>query len=268
MKKKIWLYLTTMFTVFGIVFLVYSVYAVSPEHSTISVSQQAFIGSIEEYAHVNNLIITSLDPEDLDQAQTSMPGGLNIAIGSGSSGYGSWIMQSGYNDRYPFTGFQIGLAEHGTTTEPIYVGVMLGKLDPQDENNWAVIARLDPGVLPEKDTFYWLGLDLEDDPLSIGPGQNWYLLAISMDDPVDGNWWMWGCSDQQPYPRGTAMAFDGSNWHDMPYDMTFKVYTVEGGEPEEPEITITSNYQVVSQFLGSLSLLGAVVSGVKYFTVV
>lgn len=262
MKKEHWMYMTVILFTAAMLLMFGSFYAASP--NIITTPQYNFIGSIDEPIHMDNIAILSLDPDALDQVQTS--GDNSVAIGSSS-----WLMQSGYNDREPFTGFLMCIAEHGTTTQPIYIGVMLSPLDPQDWDNWAFVGVLNPDVLPKKDTFYWIGFDLESDPLPIDAGEDWYLLAMSMDDPSDGNCWAWKIDDQQSYSRGTAMAFDGNNWHSGPYDMAFKTYTIEGngGGDGEPSVTITSTYQVaVYQFLGSVSLLGAVISGTKYFLVV
>jgi len=271
MKKKNWMHLTITFVVAGLSLLVFSVYGFpSPERNTISTSQQGFMGDIKEPVRADNIVITSFDPKDLDQVQTSMPNGLNIAIGTGG-GYGNWVMQTGWNDREPLTGFAMGLAEHGTCTEPLYIGLMYSTQNPENWDYWRWYGRLDPGVLPEKDTYYWLGYDFENNPLipPINAGTVWCITAVSMDSPGDGNWWTWGCNDQQSYARGTAKIWGGLEtwWQDIPYDMTFKTYTVEGGVGEEPTITITSTNQVVASFLGSFSLLGAVVSGAKYFMV-
>jgi hypothetical protein len=267
-KKENWRIVAIIFIAIGIAFWCGSAFAV-PENNIDS--GYSFTETLDEPIFVDNLIITSLDPEDLDQEQSELTG--NYAIGTDPGGYGFWIMQRGMNDRGPFTGFQLALGEHGTTTEPLYVGVMYGENDPTNWDNWKVIAQLDPGVLPEKDTLYWLGLDLEPDTLPIYPGQNWYLLAISMDSPADDNFWMWGASENNPYPRGTVKAYDGDDWNEIPghtlLDMCFRTYTIEGEDPvdDPPDITITTTAQVVAQALGSISFIGALVSGIRYFKV-
>lgn len=260
MKKKNWKRVAIIFIVLG--FVLWGISAFISPATILESSDYTFTGTLEDPIRVDNLIITSLDPADLDQQQSEVT--MYYVVGSDSSGC-YWIMQSVWNDRFPFTGFQIALGEHGTTTEPIYIGVMSDEYDPTNWDKWEVIGRLDPGVLPEKDTLYWVGLDLEDDPLQIG--RRCYVLAISEDGPLNGNYWIWGVSTNEPYLRGTGMNWGGSGWTDVAMDTCFRTYTIEGPPSEPPDITITTTSQVVTQVLGSLSLLGALIAGTRYFMV-
>lgn len=273
-KKKLWKYITMIFTIAGIGLWIFS--AVGMGMDSIIESGVSSHRTFDEPSslQINNIVITSFDPRDLDQAQetTGSPNGICIGYNP-SQGYGYWAMQLGYNDREPLTGFQVAILEHGNPTKPIYIGIMRGQLDPAAWVNWIWYGYLNPGSLPQKDVYYWVGADFSNNPIDIEAGEEWYIAVISIDPTTGNNHWAWGCNPDNPYPRGNLLNWDVT-WKNIAgtpdFDGCFRTYTTEGQQPpqEPPAITITSNYQIISQFLGSLSLLGAVISGTKYSMVV
>ena len=145
-----------------------------------------------------------------------------------------------------------------------------------DLNNWEVAAYMDPGTLPEKDVFYWITLDISDNPINFPAGTTFYMVAVCEDYSYgDDNWGSWGTSFElgDTYPGGSnhVYNFNEEVWDVKPYDMVFRTYTTPNGNGNggPPQITITSSYQIAAvKLLGSFSFLGAVISGTKYFSLV
>lgn len=286
-KKETWKYIAVIFIVAGIVFFVYSftfnpiasgVTTKSASLSTWTVPTFTRVERVKSFSFFNILDINS---NQLDQKQETFgPPGENI-YAIGISSYGPlFIGQEVRNEREPMYGFSVCVGRHNVPTEPLYVGIMIeGLLYPPylyDLSNWDWAGKITPDIFPKSDTLYWLTAEFLDDagepaPLDIEAEDNFYIVAISEDNNQDGNSWAWGFGgNTDTYPRGDNCWWCESEWYwdNAAYgDCMFRTYTTESTPQDPPSITITSTYQVVASFLGSFSLLGAVVSGAKYFTV-
>ena len=270
MKEKLWKILMLVFVIVGLFFLFLPV--LTAEESINDQWSATTFDEIDELRHdyfIKEMNIMSLDPEDSDQWITNFEGSPPLNFGISNI---QWILQTGYNDRSPLTGFLIPIMEHGTCTESLYIGFLYSSLtkDPSDWNNWIWVGALSPCSLPQKDTFYWVGYDFENEPLSppINAGTEWRICCISAQNMQSTNsWWGWACRDDNPYNRGMTYGWDGSRWNGDPnYDCLFVTYTVEAPQPDPPVISISiSSWVVASQGTGMLCLIGAVISGFKGF---
>ena len=273
MKKKLWLYMAIAFAIAGILLFTYAFTfdTVSAVKSATIFHQYTFEAKLKHMKYLDMVSIQSLDPDQLDQSQEQIGNDVKAyAIGP------MWVCQGVKNDRSPIYGFSMILGEYHEgvpTTEPIYIGITSSLLTGSqlyDLDNWDAVGYMNPGTLPEIGVFYWVTYELNT-PLNIPAGQTFYIIAISEDQSYgDVNWWQWATAGDlgDVYPRGSNYVYNGESWDDSWRDMCFRTYTTPNGgngDGEPLQITITSNYQVAAQFIGSLSLLGAVVSGTKYF---
>lgn len=283
MKKKTWQYITLVFTVVGISLWVFSAVPVIGSHAP-SATSYITLSDIDidkwdmDVTNIQRLEILSIDPETLDQAQDIINQYFKICLG----GDGYWMCQSIKNYREPLTAFSVGIGRHGTPWSPtgingLFIGIMDPLGNPEDPDDFIFVGYIPPEAIPEDDVFYWMSVDLSSDPIDIPPETFFKIVVISFSMPHTEGYWMLGTSGtQNPYDRGVLASWDfTNNWWDCTqigcgYDMCFATYTVEsdGPPPDAPVITITSTSQVVSQVFGSLSLLGAAVSGIKYYTLV
>lgn len=280
-KKEVWKYLAIGLVVVSMVFFVYS-FTFNPIASGVTTKSTSLAAwTIPSFKNVESAVpfsffdLMTLNPNQLDQKQETLgpPGTNSYAIGI--SPYGPfWVGQGVRNERSPLYGFSVAVGKFGTPTSPLYVGIMArGLLFPPyiyDFRNWDGVGRITPDILPNEGIFYWVTFEFST-PLSIPAGSNFYIVAVSDDNNHDGNSWGWGYGgDTDTYPRGSNYCWSESDWEWSSTtwgDCIFRTYTTEGASQDPPSITITSTYQVVSSFLGAFSLLGAVVSGAKYFMV-
>lgn len=282
MKKEVWIYLAVILVVAGLVFFVYSftfTQIASPVTAKSEVVPSAWkvsaITHTEKAKSFSSFNILDINPNQLDQEQETFgPQGENI-YAIGISPYGPFFVgQEVRNERSPMYGISICVGRMGIPTETLYVGVMIqGLLFPPylyDLNNWDWVAGITPDIFPDEYSLLWLTAEFTP-PLNIPAGSNFYIVAISLDNNQDGNSWAWGYGgNTDTYPRGSNYCWSESEW-EWPGttwgDCMFRTYTTEAAAQDPPSITITSTNQVVASFLGSFSLLGAVVSGAKYFMV-
>lgn len=280
-KKETWKYLAVIFIVAGIVFFAYSftfnpiASSVTTKSVTLSAWTAPSFTHAERAKRFSFFNILELNPNQLDQKQEILgpPGENTYAIGISSFGP-LFIGQEVKNEREPMYGFSVCVGRLNVPTEPLYVGIMIeGLLCPPylyDLSNWDWVGMITPDILPESGTLYWLTVEFSD-PLDIPAEDNFYIVAISEDNNQDGNSWAWGYGgNTDTYPRGYNYYWSEDEWSWLGTtwgDCMFRTYTTESTPQDPPSITVTSTYQVVASFLGSFSLLGAVVSGAKYFMV-
>jgi len=281
MKKEVWKYLAAILAVVAVVFFAFSLTftQIASGVTTKTATPSAWISPsfthVERAKSFSFFNILALNPNQLDQNQETFgPQGENI-YAIGISSYGPlFIGQEVRNERSPMHGFSVCMGRLNVPTEPLYVGVMIdGLLYPPylyDFDNWDWVGKITPDILPDSGTLYWLTVEFST-PLDIPAEDNFYIVAISEDNNEDGNSWAWGFGgNTDTYARGSNCWWSESEWYwsSAAYgDCMFRTYTTESTPQDPPSITITSTSQVVSSFLGAFSSLGAVVSGVKYFTV-
>lgn len=287
-KKETWMYLAVIFVVVGLVFFAYSftfTQIASPVTAKSEVVPSAWkvspVTHAEKAKSFSFFNILDINPNQLDQKQETFgPQGENI-YAIGISPYGPFFVgQEVRNEREPLHGISICVGRMGIPTEPLYVGVMIqGLLFPPylyDLDNWDWVGTITPDIFLDEYTLYRLTSEFLDKegkpaPLDIPAGSNFYIVAISLDNNHDGNSWSWGFGgNTDTYPRGSNYCWSESEWEWTGTtwgDCMFRTYTNESTPQDPPSITITSTNQVVASFLGSFSLLGAVVSGAKYFMV-
>lgn len=281
MKKtnKIWKKSFYALTVVGVFLLVYSMFqpsvAMTPDLNEIVVSR------INKPV-VNDLFTRSIrirlnDPINIDQVQNQVTDMAYIGYLGGTAGCYKQLV---YNDRSPFIGFDLAIGKKGTPTEPIYVGVF--KLDdayqsPLEGGSYYVLAGLDPAIDIPDDELVWFNFDFSSKPYYDGK-RKVNIVMISMDDPTDGNYWLCGLSDGNPYTDGdSSFIWDVPlRWHwnserwlmggMNDYDFTFVTYSEGGSNGEDtPVISITTSFWVtVTQSIGILSLIGGVISGINF----
>jgi len=204
--------------------------------------------------------LLSVDPDALDQLQDDMTG---VNLGAGTF----HVAQGVINDRSPLTAFCVCVARIGMPEDPLYIGIMDSLKDPRYGENYLVLGELTSDILPQENKFYWVTLELSS-PLDIPAGQKFYIVMISDDNPLDGDFWSMAGSTINPYNRGIAWRWTPENgWQPLgipgefqpgEYDMCFATYTVPGGGGGQPQISITYSSEVLTA-IGVLSLLGAVV---------
>lgn len=277
-EKKRWFYATITLAVLGLSLLSYGIYASNPSTQTLTGENEVNsfeidIKPFENKANIKSLSpsiyqVSDFDPDAIDQIQNSFPGGLNQYIGT-YSGINNLYRQTGLNEREPWNGFEIIIARHGMPTEPLYIGIrddISYGLDPLT-GDYDFLAYIDASGLPNADTFYWVGSDYQIPGITANDA--WTIILISANDGGFDNYWMWACSDQNPYPRGEGQHWNGAEWvtaYDGVLDLCFRTYTIPNGNGgEEPTITITTTYTVIPMLFGGLSLIAAVVTGTKFY---
>ena len=272
MKKENWKYLTMVLVIAGVLSLIFSSISAHPTELS---SSHPIVDKTKNYEMINGgtrqaSIFAEIDPDDLDQLQNQLDAAFKIGVGS----TGCSILQPVVNDREPMTGFQVIVARHGTPSSDLWFGIMYPhRRCPFDGQNYMIASSLTPAHFPNSDTFYWAGMDLSDYPLDIPSGTPALnIVVMSVDDPDDDNYWFWGCSTTNTYPNYHPYGWNVNEeeWQDdiLPdawnKDMCFATYTSAGGSGDIPEITIATTTWVTAG-LGIFSLIGAFLSGSKYF---
>ena len=271
-RNKRWAKISVMLAIIGVILI--AVPMIISASSDIVMKNNAFydMGDLDDLSLSNAqpLTITSLDPEDLDQSQTTTGSPSGLAIGKNpNNGWGYWALQTGYDNREPITGFQVLVSRIGVPTEPLAIGFMSGKKNPADPTSWIWWGAL--YELPEEDVDYWVGADFSSDPIEIDAGETWYLTLVSDDQTCMEHFWSWGGSPGNQYTRGQLFTLYDGGWGTgqlgADYDTCFRIYTTPGENPppEEPVINIAfSNWTVISEIAGLGAFLGAAISALKY----
>jgi hypothetical protein len=270
MKKENWKYLTMVLVIAGVLSLIFSSVTAFPSEMSVN---QTNTGETCEMINIGTqkaYIITDFDPDELDQMQDLLT--VYYKIGVGDSGCS--ISQPAVNDREPMTGFQVAIARHGTPSSDLYIGIMYPyDNDPFVGDNYILLGALSASSVPQADTFYWFGIDCSGSPLDISSGPPaMSVVLVSVDNPDDSDYWMWGGGSPNPYPvyRPRGWNTQANEWQNdmLPdgwnIDMCFVTYTTSGGGGEAPNITISTTTWVTTG-LGIFSLIGAFLSGSKYF---
>lgn len=276
MEKKYWKYLMLFLSVAGLLLVAVPLIA-TPTVLTGEHTSNLNIGlkNIKTARLVPTLAKTTINDNQLDQLQDQIGTTVNgVIVGT------TWMCQGVKNDRTPFYGFSILVSEEresGPPEEPMYFGIISGKYtgnDLYDLSNWEAAVVLNPGVLPQTDTRYWITVEFNS-PLYIDPTPvptKFYIVALSEDVAMDGNWFVWHCSGNlgDVYDRGHVWQYYEGAWYDFPGagDMAFATFTTAGATPTPPVVGISISISIVSQFMGALSWIGAVISGTKFYGLV
>lgn len=269
-KDKYWKYATIIFMIVGIASLFLSDAVAFPyEIEVNSTDDNSRTYEMNNMGACNAYIITDFDSDEIDQIQDFLDVYYKIGVGSG----GCSVLQPAVNDREPMTGFQVAIGRHGTPSNGIYMGIMYPNYNsPFDGDNYMLLGFLEATGVPEADTFYWFGIS--DKNLDIPSGQNALAIVVmSVDDPSDSDYWMWGGGSGNPYgtyrPRGWNSQ--DNEWQnemlDGTVDMCFVTYTTGGGGGEAPDISITTMSWVTAN-IGFACLIGAAISGCKYAAII
>lgn len=271
-KKKIWKCVFAIFIGLSIVFFSFN-YLFNPMASAVtSKSSQKTdfeLMSMPDSISSFGYHLQAIYPNALDQSQETLgpPGEQIYAIGVNSMG-ALWVGQEVVNDREPLNGFSVVFGRHGSPSDPLYVGIMIGSLlEPPalyDFSNWDWAGQVTAAIFPNQDVLYWITADLSGNPLQISAGQSFYIVAVSNDINNDDDFWVWGYGgNSDTYPPGLNHWFDGQ-WASAPWgDCMFRSYTISGGQTTPPTISISIQSQVTT-IMAIVSLLGAFVSGTKY----
>ena len=203
---------------------------------------------------------------DIDQQQTKVDMGYLIGPVTNNRG---WYAQAVQNDRTPCDAFSVTIGYHGNPDKKLYCGLMSPLMDPRlIPDNYQRIAWIDMSIMGhyDPDTVYWLRVDNSYTPF---PGKIFSLVFVTEHVPTSEDYWFTGAGSNNPYPRQVCRSwcFQEEHWCSaITDDLCFKTYTApDGGGDEEPAISISTNSWVVTQTMGILSIVGAVISGVKIF---
>jgi len=281
-KKLVYKKIFFILTIFGALILIYSLFqpaiAMSPDLNNIvvDISKRPTLRNF----HDRGITISSSNPINVDQFQNDVSAGA-FYIGY-LGGHDGCYKQLINNERSPFIGFDVAIGKKGTPTEPLYIGVLKNGLEgyesPLDSNNWHVQGSL-PGNFDMPDnTLNWINADFSSNPYD---KTRVNIVLISLDDPTDGNYWMWGYATDDPYVDGdpdirqdVPCRLIWSNQDGVPQwsidvqdkdDFAFVTYSEGGVAPNPPDITITTSSSVSAvQSVGVLTLFGGVLSGIKF----
>ena len=275
MKKEHWKYLSLSLSIISTIFLVYSVvlpavtginmteHSIQPINTNDLSVEDIFINPSSNMALSITPIGVALTSIGLDQVQDEVTGAVYI---SSSYWWGQGVALGEYKN---INGYQLAVGKHGNPTHPLHLGITASSGIVTFER----VIEVPASALPDEDTLYFVGSTFEDNPYY----ENYPVLACaSDDDQTDGNYWMLGYSENNPCPgtcRMTSYNFDTGHWVVLGgtenWDAAFAIYTEEaggGGGGEPPVISISINTYI--QTAGLIALLGAVLSGTKYGTVV
>jgi hypothetical protein len=267
MKKKImneknWKYMTLVLSMITIILLAVSVFMpVSIESAGISSPNLRSLPidnlpDENDIFSVNNVITVrpvDFNPDDLDQHCTIYNTYGNIGP--------LWLVQSFKNSRSPMLGFSVLLSRSQMPEKPLILGIRSSLLG----DTWVYATYISGNDLPNMYEWYWIDFEFPD-PLSYSIGKTYYITLISEDIFEDGNHWRYAVDDSNSYSDGFLYKYDFSDPGWVPwssYDGCFKTYT-ETDDPSPPiiDISVTST---ISMQLGFIALIGAVLSGSKYY---
>lgn len=225
-------------------------------------------GTIEIVGKFNAVDLTDLNETLLDQQQLVfdayyMPYYDDPLLGEDEG----TIIQQVMNDRKPMVGFDIAVAQHGSPGD-LYIGI---RSDVGGSNSGISTmysyAYLPQDALPEDDTFYLITFEIaQSSNTNPYDGYSGFIQVNAVDDSSssDNNCWMIAAAQNDVYTRGVTKFDTGNQWTNIPGDFWFRTYTTEA---PAPSIGITISTTILSQFFGIVSLIGAVISGVKYYGV-
>lgn len=289
-KEKFWKYMSLILSVVTIVLLVYSyMFPVGAMSNLIEVPQSSggVATGVVDLSEIENLYSQAryhLTPVVRPYGSQPLP--MSSGIEEKNEVYDgyvyvgldlidpytvTWWSQGIVFDTYPdtdVTGYQVLVGRHGTPTHPLRIGIAspIGL-----DEYWDYIIDIPPSACEQQDTLYWLGAMFEDSPYT--PSVNLMILAaITGDTKTDGNYWVWGISTGNDYPKSIMCAYHISdNWVQIPgteaWDTDFRVYTAGSSPPpQEPVISISVSTYVVTA--GLITMLGAALSSVKYASIV
>lgn len=274
MKDKYWKYATIILMIVGIASLFFSDATAFPTELSVNSTTDRSKNYDTSIAGAQRAyLITDFDSDKIDQLQDKLD--VYYKIGFGSSGCG--VLQPVVDDREPLTGFQVAIGRHGSPSEFLWIGIMYPSYGPPFNGNYAVVGYLQAVNVPEEDTFYWFGIDCSSNPVDIPSGlPAMGIVVVSYDDPDDSDYWMWGAGSGNPYgtyrPRGWNTqdnAWQNDMLSDGTVDMCFVTYTTSSGGNggDVPVISITTTSWVTAN-IGFACLIGAAVSGIKYFSII
>jgi len=264
MKEKTWKHISILLLIVSICFFTYSVFSpVSDSIKTIKQQPITVTKTGVEKITLNPGILSDspklLSPPDgsgLEVIQNKYNAGLTVCVE-----YRAWGQTLVFDETKHVTGIGIGIARKGTPSDYIAIGIGDNKYPIFHKKKYITFDDV-----PEENTVYWCEY-IFGTPWVVNEGEK-LVLMVATGAPYDANnYWMWAISTQNPYPDGRIIqkSSDGSKW-DYPsdyadWDGTFYVYTQEAAV-QPPSISISMN--AGSLALGTLTLLGAILAGIRY----
>lgn len=281
-NKKNWLYATIIFISIGLSLIIYGVYGFNITSNMDFVEMD--IGDEFKYSYLSDdlemeadddvFTISEIDPDALDQFQLQQANGYGLFVGvNTATGNLNIYQQDGWNDREPWNAFSFVVAKSGTPIHPLVVGVMKNhNRDPTNDNNYKFLGSLYPSQLPESDHYY--KISCEQLISDIYDYDVWAIVMFSFNNNYPDGMWIWAGNENNPYPRGWARIYDywdENDWVDIQsrnVDLLFETYTIPPDNPSEPPvISISSDYNVISMFIGGVSWIAAVGTGSKFLLI-
>lgn len=233
MEKKTWKIITICFLTLGLIFT--GLGLTNPikddiTHRVLRVISPSEIKDVD--LDINNTLpmsisILDLNSYDIDQVQDQFDAYVKIGQYPGAC-----IAQGVVNSRDDLLGCKVLLKTQGIAGM-LFVGIMKTLGDPGKGASYERLGGLIPGMHPTD--WMWMSLDFSSDPVDIATGQQFWIVAFSTDNVLDGSYRMWGASSIDPYSQPLKVFdFNTDTWNTVDgIDMCFVTYT-PGDEPPPP----------------------------------
>jgi hypothetical protein len=278
-KKEYYKYIAIALVVVGL-FLLFSPISIAEPQETIG-TKNTYEPLNFESKYVENIkpsmIFTDINPNQLDQKQEEIAGVVPYIHA------GQKLAQGVTNDREPLYGVAVQLKADGEPNKAIYLGIMKTLKDPRDYTNFDRIGGLQPSNFACDNEWHWVLYEF-DNSLDVSAGETFYIVIFSENTP-DANQWVVAGSSNNPYSNVNpnkevtwkwynivpGMIWEWMHWEEEgyfnagEYDLCFKTYTSEDEQEEPPQVSINVSTSIITQSLGLLSLIGAALSGTRYF---
>jgi len=270
-EKDIWKYLTIIMLVISIFSFAYSFMPLSPAYELSDILPADYDPA--DAPKLNSLkveplsAISSVDPVDIDQKQERLDTFHQIAYIPPNAG--CYRQDAMTTDKTVYA-ISVAVGRVSFPTKPLYIGVLYQSFDnPIDDTSWVARGVLYPDGLPDEGAIYWITLEFED--MQIIGTLPIKICCISVDDPTDGNYWVWGAAiGELQYQPSTpkSLIWDSGTWQTFPgFDFVFRTYAHMGGDPDpppDPPVVVISTSTSIARISGFSFLSLAIVFGVKF----
>jgi len=257
MKEKNWKYLSILLLIVSILFLAYSIY--TPNSTGISLEKSTILekGTLTVLTP-GTIPLDVPSGAGLELIQDKFTAGLIITYN-----HRAWGQTIVFDSQKHVNGIWIAVARVGMPSEPIGFGISRNDKPFFERSNWIYADEL-----PQENTGYWIECYFTNKPWVVNAGEKLVIEVASASEWDENNHWLWLISTQNPYPSGRIIqaSSDWTHW-DYPsdyanWDGTFAVFTEEAA-PQPPVISVTLSPGTAG-ILGSLTLLGAILAGLRY----
>lgn len=146
------------------------------------------------------------------------------------------------NSRPMVTGFGLIIGRKGIPDAPLWIGVCEEGVNCDTNvppQQWLAMGSLDPSLLPEEETWYWVTGTWEDDPIESPAGHFLHAIAVTDANFIEqSQYWAWGCCDGHwRWPQhdglieslGEIIIFPGDGQEVCTGTLGFQNYTEGGG---------------------------------------